>query len=65
MKKHTVAEISEEIAGLKLAWPDAPQELWDSLREELAEAVARECENRPRPPKRSIRGNHGTAPHRS
>jgi len=46
----TVTEIAEEISGLTQAWPDAPQEVWDSLYEEFAEAVARECENRPRPP---------------
>jgi len=44
----TVSEIVEEIEGLMQAWADAPAEVWDSLREELAEAVARE--HVPRPP---------------
>ena len=43
----TASEIDEELEGLMQAWPTAPQELWDSLREEFAEAVVRECENRP------------------
>ena len=63
--KRTAREIIEEIEGLVHAWPDAPQEVWDSLREELIEAAARECENRPWPPERPIRRNHGTAPPRS
>ena len=43
-----IREIAEEIERLLQAWPDAPAEVWDSLREELAEAVARE--HVPRPP---------------
>ena len=63
--KRTAREIIEEIEGLMQAWPTAPQEVWGSLYEEFAEAVARECENRPWPPERPIRRNHGTAPPRS
>jgi hypothetical protein len=44
----TVSEIIEEIEGLVQAWPEAPAEVWDSLYEEFAEAVARE--HVPRPP---------------
>ena len=50
MMKRIVHEIAEEIEALRQAWPDAPQEVWDSLREELIEAAVRKCENRPRPP---------------
>ena len=43
----TAGEIRDDIEALKQAWPTAPQELWDSLREELAEAAGRECEDWP------------------
>ena len=47
----TVNEIIEEISGLTQAWPTAPQELWDSLYEEFAEAVEQSAqEHAPRPP---------------
>jgi hypothetical protein len=45
-----IREIAEEIERLLQAWPDAPAEVWDSLYEEFAEAVAQECENQPWPP---------------
>jgi hypothetical protein len=46
--KRSVSEIVEEIEALMQAWSDAPAEVWDSLYEEFAEAVARE--HAPRPP---------------
>ena len=58
MMKRIVHEIAEEIEALRQAWPDAPQEVWDSLREELAEAVAQE--HAPRPPE----ARRGRAPTR-
>jgi len=61
----SISEIIEEIEGLVQAWPDAPDEVWGSLYKEFAVAVARECEDQPRPPERPIRRNHGTAPPRS
>jgi len=47
----TASEIVEELEGLMQAWPDAPAEVWDSLREELAEAAEQSAqEHAPRPP---------------
>ena len=48
--KRTAREIVEELEGLRQAWPTAPQELWDSLREELIEAAEQSAqEHAPRP----------------
>jgi hypothetical protein len=49
MSQRTVEEIIEDITSLWYAWPEAPDEVWLALHEELAEAQNAQ-EQAPRPP---------------
>jgi hypothetical protein len=61
-----VEQVLEDIISLWYAWPEAPRELFDELRDELEQAAAQNVpEQAPRPRKRSVRSNHGTTTPRS
>jgi hypothetical protein len=47
MSQRTVEEIIEDITSLWYAWPEAPSELFDELRDELERAVMRDTEVTP------------------